>query len=84
MKPSSEKNRLHVQKIEIRMQTNAEALQRSSRVTRLITGGLPVPLYVVAFLIRTIDSGCQNTALDPSLSSLPEVTDSNSDLHLKN
>ena len=66
------------------MQTNAEALQRSSRVTRLITGGLPVPLYAVAFLLRNIDSGCQNTALDLSLSSLPEVTDSNSDLHLKN
>lgn len=62
----------------------AEAQQRGSQVTRLITGGLPVPLYVVAFLLSTVDSGCQNTALELSLSSLPEVTDSNSDPYLKN
>jgi len=53
----------------------AEVQQRDSQVTRPISGGLPVPFYAVALLVCALTSGCQNTASDLSLSSLPEVTD---------
>ncbi|HAW32714.1 MAG: hypothetical protein CME32_04595 [Gimesia sp.] len=76
MKLSSEKSRLLVRRNEIRPQTNAKALQRCSRVTHYITGGLPVPFCAVALLLCALSPGCQNAASDLSLSSLLEVTDS--------
>ncbi|WP_291172773.1 thioredoxin domain-containing protein [Gimesia sp.] len=75
MKPSSEKNHLRARINKIRQQMKAEVQQRDSQVTRPISGGLPVPFYAVALLVCALTSGCQNTASDLSLSSLPEVTD---------